>query len=76
MLEGYCYVLPYASWVNLGFFHASTLPDPEGLLEGTGASMRHVKVRSIEAAGAPALESLIREALRERRRALGSGTDD
>jgi hypothetical protein len=38
--------------------------------------MRHVKVRSIEVAGAPALQSLICEALRERREALASGAVD
>jgi hypothetical protein len=43
MSEGYCYVLPYTRWVNLGFFQGAQLPDPEGLLEGTGAKLRHVK---------------------------------
>ena len=75
MLEGYCYVLPYTSWVNLGFFHGAVLPDPNGLLEGTGAKMRHFKVRTIEDADAPALERLIREALQERRSALEPEAD-
>ncbi len=75
MLEGYCYVLPYTSWVNLGFYHAGKLPDPDSLLEGTGADMRHVKVRSVVTAGSPAVEALIREALHERRSALGPVTD-
>lgn len=76
MLEGYCYVLPHTSWVNLGFYHAGKLPDPGALLEGTGANMRHVKVHSVAAAGAPAVEALIREALHERRSARGPATDD
>lgn len=70
MREGYCYVLPYTSWVNLGFYQGVTLPDPEGLLEGTGARLRHVKIRSLEDAQRPALRALIRAALEERRRAL------
>lgn len=48
MSESHVYVMPQAVHVNLGFWHGVGLPDPEGLLEGTGARMRHVKVRSKE----------------------------
>jgi hypothetical protein len=34
--------------VTFGFPSATSLPDPEGLLEGTGKNMRHVKLRSAE----------------------------
>jgi len=70
MSEGYCYVLPYDNWVNLGFYRGSELDDPHGMLEGTGAKMRHVKVRSVEEAANPALRTLVRESLAERREAL------
>ena len=69
MSEGYAYILPYKNWVNLGFYKGTDLMDPEGLLEGTGKKMRHVKVRSVESAGQPALRALIEEALDERKRA-------
>jgi hypothetical protein len=72
MSDGYCYVLPYQRWVNLGFYQGAELPDPEGLLEGTGARLRHVKIRVLEAADVPALRALIEAALAERRAALGS----
>lgn len=71
MSEGYCYVLPYTRWVNLGFFQGAQLPDPEGLLEGTGAKLRHVKVRSVDAADTPAVRALVEAALAERRAVLG-----
>jgi hypothetical protein len=45
--------------VNVGFFHGAALADPAGLLEGTGKSMRHVKLRPGLALDAPALEALI-----------------
>ena len=48
MSEAYVYVMPQRGQVNLGFFRGTSLDDPEGLLEGTGKAMRHVKVRSIE----------------------------
>lgn len=31
--------------VNLGFYYGTNLYDPSGLLEGTGKSLRHVKIR-------------------------------
>ena len=71
MSEGYCYVLPYQRWVNLGFYQGAGLPDPAGLLEGTGARLRHVKVRSVEAAETASIRALIEAALAERRAALG-----
>lgn len=70
MSEGYCYVLPHTRWVNLGFYMGAELPDPDGLLEGTGAKLRHVKVRTLDAADTPAVRALIGSALAERRAAL------
>ncbi len=70
MIQGYAYILPHSAWVNLGFYRGSGLPDPEGLLEGTGARMRHVKIRSLDDAQRPALRSLVAAAYAERRDAL------
>lgn len=39
------YVNAFKAHVNVGFFHGATLPDPAGLLEGSGKYMRHVKLR-------------------------------
>ena len=41
----FAYVDAFTAHVNVGFFQGSELPDPEGLLEGSGKFMRHVKVR-------------------------------
>ena len=71
MLDGYAYVMPHAGWVNLGFYRGASLPDPEGLLEGSGAAMRHVKVRSPEEAARHGVLALLAAALAERRAALG-----
>ena len=70
MTEGYAYVMPHEHWVNLGFYKGAALPDQGGLLEGTGAKMRHVKVRDLAAAEAPDLRALIIAAVAERRAAL------
>ena len=70
MIDGYAYILPHAGWVNLGFYRGVDLPDPEALLEGTGARMRHVKIRSIDDARRLAVRALVAAALAERRSAL------
>jgi hypothetical protein len=71
MSESHVYVMPQAAYVNLGFWHGVGLPDPDELLEGTGAKMRHIKVRSVDEAGSPAVRALVAAALAERRSALG-----
>lgn len=71
MSEGYVYILPQTTWVNLGFYKGADLPDPRGLLEGTGAKMRHVKIRSHDEATPRHVRALIRAAIDERRKALG-----
>src|ERR1700723_990825 len=53
------YVNVFTSHVNVGFFHGASLPDPNCLLQGTGKSMRHVKLRPGTATNAAALSILI-----------------
>ncbi len=71
MLDGYAYLLPHKRWVNLGFYQGAALPDPQGLLEGTGAKMRHVKIRTQEDAARAAVPALIQAALAHRRGKAG-----
>ena len=70
MIDGYAYVMPHSEWVNLGFFQGASLNDPGGLLEGSGAKMRHVKVRSIADAERPEIRELVAAAVAERNREL------
>ena len=41
----FAYVNSFTAHVNVGFFQGAELPDSNGLLEGTGKFMRHVKLR-------------------------------
>jgi hypothetical protein len=41
-----CGIMIARDTVNLVLFRGARLDDPEGLIEGTGRSMRHVKLRS------------------------------
>ena len=56
------YLAGHKAHARLGFARGASLPDPEGLIEGTGKNMRHVKVRSVEEAERPALRQLIEAA--------------
>jgi hypothetical protein len=56
------YVNVFSSHVNVGFFQGATLPDPARLLQGTGQSMRHVKLRPGTAIDAVSLSRLIEAA--------------
>jgi hypothetical protein len=69
MKQGYVYVLPHKSWVNLGFFRGVALSDKKGLLEGSGKSMRHIKVHTVEQANDAAVRELIKLAADERKTA-------
>lgn len=42
----FCAIAPHGRWINLQFHDGANLEDPNDLLEGTGKSMRHVKVKS------------------------------
>lgn len=69
--EHYCYIGAFADYVNLGFNYGADLPDPQGLLEGTGKKFRHVKIRHQRELERPALRKLIQAAVKERGQALG-----
>jgi len=56
------YVNVFTSHVNVGFFQGAALPDPAGLLQGSGRFMRHVKLRPDTATNAAALGRLIEAA--------------
>jgi len=53
------YVNVFASHVNVGFFQGAVLPDPAGLLQGSGKFMRHIKLRPGTATNTAALTRLI-----------------
>ena len=53
------YVNMFKAHVNVGFFRGAEIADPEGLLEGSGKFMRHVKLRSGEEVDVAALSALI-----------------
>jgi hypothetical protein len=69
MSEAYCYLIPFAKHVNLGFFHGATIDD-QGVLEGSGKLMRHIKIRDLDQLDDPTLTALVSQAIDERRAGL------
>lgn len=69
----FAYVNAFTAHVNLGFFQGATLPDPLGLLQGTGRVMRHVKLRPEALPPSPALEALLEAAYREMQARVARG---
>ena len=53
-------LIPHAGWVNLQLADGALLPNPDGLIEGTGKKIRHIKVRSAAAASTPGVAAAIR----------------
>jgi len=52
----------FTAHVNVGFFQGAGLPDPAGLLQGSGKCMRHVKLKPGMATDAAGLGALIEAA--------------
>ena len=59
-------IIAHRDWVNLQLADGAELPDPDGLVEGTGKRIRHVKIRSVEAASSAAVVALIEAQLAAR----------
>jgi hypothetical protein len=67
------YVNEFKDHVNVGFFRGAEIADPEGLLEGTGKFMRHVKLRPERDVNATALMKLIGTAYADIKARLKAG---
>jgi hypothetical protein len=66
----FAYVNAFKAHVNVGFFRGAEIADPEGLLEGTGKFMRHVKLKPGSDVDTSALERLIDTAYTDMRERL------
>jgi hypothetical protein len=52
----------YPRWVSLFFFNPLDLPDPDGLLRGSGTMVRHLVLASPADLDRPAVRTLVRRA--------------
>lgn len=69
----FAYVDAFTHHVNVGFFDGASLADPARLLEGSGRSMRHVKIRAGARIDEGALAALIEAAYEEMKERVEAG---
>lgn len=58
----FCYLHSTKSYATLGFRNGAVLVDPDGLLEGTGKDMRHIKFKPGLSPDHPAVRALVKRA--------------
>lgn len=68
----FAYANAFKAHVNVGFFRGAELADPDGLLEGTGKFMRHVKLRPGQPVDDAALGKLIHAAYMDMKQRLAA----
>jgi hypothetical protein len=58
----FCYIKAFSKYVNFGFWRGVDLDDPDGVLEGSGDRMRHVKLSSAKDIRKKVLQDFLRAA--------------
>lgn len=61
--DAYCMIPIYTVHLNLGFNKGALLPDPQGLLKGTGNLIRHIPVTRPEDYRNDVVAELVKEAI-------------
>lgn len=62
MKRGVCAVSPQRHYVNLIFYRGADIDDPDGILEGTGKKVRHIKITDAAQIRKPEIRRLIKAA--------------
>jgi Domain of unknown function (DU1801) len=66
--ECFIHIAVYAKWVNLGFHRGAELQDPDGVLQGVGGLVRHIRIAEIEDLEKPAVRAFVRGAVARAKR--------
>lgn len=72
MVDVIVYICPVKAYVRLGFYYGESLPDPAGLLIGTGKRLRHIKPNAMLDVPRQEVQELLIAAFSERKSALKS----
>ena len=60
--DAFIHVAVYAHWVNLGFNRGSELEDPQGVLQGSGRSIRHIRIADPRDLEKPTVRAFVKAA--------------
>ena len=63
MSDAFCMIPIYTNHLNLGFNKGTLLPDPDGLLQGTGKLIRHIPIEHKKDYNNKAVKNLIASAI-------------
>lgn len=63
--DGFCHAVAYASHVNLGFNRGALLPDPNGVLAGSGKLIRHLTIHNTDDLERPYLRRYLQAAIEQ-----------
>ena len=66
MTDHFAWILPYERHVAMAFPYGVELDDPAGLLQGTGARIRNVRLESLDDVARPELRRLLEVAVGHR----------
>jgi len=61
-----CGITLHKAYINIMFAQGASLPDPQGLLQGTGKLARHIRVERMADLEAPEIRSLLETALQRK----------
>ena len=59
----FCYIKAFKNSVNFGFWRGVDIDDPQGLLQGSGEKMRHVKLVGPDDVDAEAFDAFVKQAV-------------
>jgi hypothetical protein len=63
MKDQVVYIGVYTNHVNFGFHAGAAMQDPQGILEGEGKQMRHIKILTGEELGTPVIRDYLLRAV-------------
>lgn len=66
--DAFVFTTTHANWINLGFNFGSTLPDPDGLLQGNGKWIRHIRIAHASELNAHGVREFVRAAIAQAER--------
>lgn len=58
-----CAIAPFPRYVNLMFSRGASMPDPDGILKGTGRKARHIRVEEMTDEMGASIQKYLRLAL-------------
>jgi hypothetical protein len=64
----------YPRWVSLFFLHGAQLPDPQGLLRGSGSRVRHIVLERAAILDTAPMRALVRTAVARHPKRIAAGS--